>query len=78
MYSRLLGTEKCGKSFTEGENKKEIKGQIRVALRPVSLVFFHCEEKEQVERMKRKRREQRRQASPTTNDSQDNSMTNLR
>jgi len=37
----LVGYRKCGKSFTEGENKREIKGQIRVVpvLRPVSLAF---------------------------------------
>ena len=27
----LVGYRKPGKSFTEGENKREIKGQIRVA-----------------------------------------------
>ena len=31
---------KCRKSFTEGENKREIKSQIRVVLRLISLVLF--------------------------------------
>ena len=46
----LVRYRKCGKSFMEGENKREIKGQIRVVLRPISLIFVHCEEKELIER----------------------------
>ena len=42
---RLDGCGYCGKSFTERENKREINGQMRVMLRPVSLVVVHCKEK---------------------------------
>ena len=31
----LVGYRKCGKSFTEGEKKREMKGQITAVLRPV-------------------------------------------
>jgi len=48
----------CGKNFTERENKREIKGQMRVVLRPVSLALFT------VEKNVEKREEKRRQASP--------------
>ena len=60
----LVRYRKCGKSFMEGENKREIKGQIRVVLRLVSFVLFSV-----------KKRNLEDKASPTTNDSQDNSVT---
>ena len=62
----LVGCRKSGRSFTEGENKREIKGQIRV-----SLVLFTVKKK-------KTKREQKRQASPATNDSQGSSMTKQR
>jgi len=40
----LIGYRKCGKSFTEGENERKIKGRVRVVLRPVSLHLVSCEE----------------------------------
>ena len=74
---RLVRYRKCGKSFTEGKNKREIKSQIRVVLRPVSRVFlFTMKKKNFVERREKKR--EQRQASPATNDSRDNLMTKLR
>ena len=36
----LVGYGKCGKCFAESENKREIKGQIRVMLGPIWLVLF--------------------------------------
>ena len=66
---RLVRYKKCGKSFTEGGNKREIKGQIRVVLRLVSLVLFTVEKKNLLRRGKR---EQIRQANPETNNSEDN------
>jgi len=33
----VIGYRKWEKSFTKGESEREIKGQIRVVLRPVSL-----------------------------------------
>ena len=41
----LIGYRKCGKSITEGGSKREIGGQIRVVLRPVSLVLFTVKKK---------------------------------
>jgi len=63
----LTRYRKSGKSFTEGENKREIKGQIRVVW---SQFHWFCSPKK-----KSKRGEQKRQASPATNDSQSSSMT---
>jgi len=47
VFTRLLiGYRKCGKSFAEGGNKRAVKGQIRVVLRPVSLGSFTVKSKE--------------------------------
>lgn len=62
----FIGYRKRGKSFTEGENKGEIKCPLRVVLRPVPSALFKVK--------KKKRKEQRRQASPATNDSRHSSM----
>jgi len=54
MAAYWVSYRKCGKSFTEGENKRErgggereraVKGRIIVALRPVSLGSFAVKKK---------------------------------
>jgi len=57
----FVGYRKRGKSFTEGENKREIKGQIRVVLRPVSLVLFTVKKKN-LSREKRKEKKKKRES----------------
>ena len=63
-------------NFTECENKRDIKGQMRVVLRTVLLALFTVW-KELVGRGEKKRSGQR-QAGPVTNDSQVNLMIKLR
>jgi len=44
-FTRLLiGYRRYGKSFTEGKNERELKGNAGVVLRPVSLHSFIVEE----------------------------------
>lgn len=74
MFAQPLdGYGYCGKSFTERKNKGEIRGQMRVVLRPVSFVVVHYVGRNLLRREKRKKtkqkRVQRRQATPVTNDS---------
>ena len=67
MFAQPLvgySTESARRALPKCENKREIKGQIRVVLRLVSFVLFSV-----------KKRNLEDKASPTTNDSQDNSVT---
>jgi len=68
----LIGYRKCGKSFTEGENEREIKSQISVVLRPVSLRFVAVKKKnlwsDREEKRNEKEERAKWQASPASND----------
>jgi len=60
LHSCLLGTESAGVTFTEGENKSEIKSQIRVVLSPAPPVLSTVKKKNLFKREKRKEKKKRR------------------
>ena len=53
----LIEYRKRGKSFTEGENRREVKCQVRVVLRLVVLVLFIVKKKRTCRRRYQKRKE---------------------
>jgi len=63
--SRLMGTDGEERTFTERENKREIKGQITVVSRTVSLTLCIVQ-KEVIERREENRSETEQSAKKTS------------